>query len=212
MIIIITIYAILLLALFFMTDLIKDRFSLVSDDSRKIVHVVSCITVCTFPFTLENIGIYLICIIFILITSFTKYIGMFRSMHSVKRITFGVEAYPVGVLIAAYCFLPLEKTAFIYGILIGGFSDTMAEIVGKKYRFAELNIFGQKKSIGGSTSFFITTIIITYSICLFLGIDMKFTSILFIALFLTVAELVQTFGLDNVTIPALAGMAFTYFI
>jgi hypothetical protein len=41
---------------------------------------------------------------------------------------------------------------------------------------------------------------------------MKFTSILFIALFLTVAELVQTFGLDNVTIPALAGMAFTYFI
>ena len=69
---------------------------------------------------------------------------MFRSMHSVKRITFGVEAYPVGVLIAAYCFLPLEKTAFIYGILIGGFSDTMAEIVGRKYRFGELNIFGQK--------------------------------------------------------------------
>ena len=41
---------------------------------------------------------------------------------------------------------------------------------------------------------------------------MNFTSILIIALFLTIVELVQTFGIDNVTNPALAGMAFTYFI
>ena len=129
----------------------------------------------------------------------------------INRITFGAEAYPIGVLIATYYFLPLDKTAFIYGILIGGFSDSMASVIGKYYGYREIVVFGQKKSLGGSLSFFITTVIISYSIIFILGIEMNIMSILIIAFILTIAELVQTFGLDNVTIPVLGGMALNYF-
>ena len=207
----ITIYVLLLICLFAITDFIKDRLLIDSNSSRKFVHIASCITVCTFPYTLKNIEIYLICFIFVIITSFTKYKGVFKSIHSVNRITFGAEAYPIGVLIATYCFLPLDKTAFIYGILVGGFSDSMASVIGKYYGYREIVVFGQKKSLGGSLSFFITTVIISYSIIFILGIEMNIISILIIAFILTLAELVQTFGLDNVTIPVLSGMTLNYF-
>ncbi len=207
----ITIYVLLLICLFAITDFIKDRLLIDSNSSRKFVHIASCITVCTFPYTLKNIEIYLICFIFVIITSFTKYKGVFKSIHSVNRITFGAEAYPIGVLIATYYFLPLDKTAFIYGILVGGFSDSMASVIGKYYGYREIVVFGQKKSLGGSLSFFITTVIISYSIIFILGIEMNIISILIIAFILTLAELVQTFGLDNVTIPVLSGMTLNYF-
>ncbi len=207
----ITIYVLLLICLFAITDFIKDRLLIDSNSSRKFVHIASCITVCTFPYTLKNIEIYLICFIFVIITSFTKYKGIFKSIHSVNRITFGAEAYPIGVLIATYYFLPLDKTAFIYGILVGGFSDSMASVIGKYYGYREIVVFGQKKSLGGSLSFFITTVIISYSIIFILGIEMNIISILIIAFILTLAELVQTFGLDNVTIPVLSGMTLNYF-
>ena len=209
--ILISTYVLLLICLFAITDFLKNRFNLDSNNSRKIVHVASCITVCTFPYTLSNIEIYLICFIFVIITSFTKYRGIFKSIHSVDRTTFGAEAYPVGVLIATYCFLPLDKDAFIYGMLVGGFSDSMASIIGKYYKYKEITIFGQKKSLGGSLSFFITTVIISYLFIFVLGFELSAISILIIAFILTIAELVQTFGIDNVTIPVLGGMTLNYF-
>ena len=209
--ILITTYILLLICLFAITDILKTRFHLDSNNSRKIVHVASCITVCTFPYTLSNVEIYLICFIFVIITSFTKYRGIFKSIHSVDRTTFGAEAYPVGVLIATYCFLPLDKNAFIYGMLVGGFSDSMASVIGKYYKYKELILFGQKKSLGGSISFFITTVIISYLFFFVFGIKLSLMSILIISFILTIAELVQTFGFDNITIPALSGMALNYF-
>ena len=209
--ILITTYVLLLIFLFAITDFLKNRFNLDSNNSRKIVHIVSCITVCTFPYTLSNIEIYLICFIFVIITSFTKYRGIFKSIHSVDRITFGAEAYPIGVLIATYCFLPLDKNAFIYGMMVGGFSDSMASVIGKYYKYKEITIFGQKKSLGGSLSFFITTVIISYLFIFVLGFELSAISILIIAFILTIAELVQTFGIDNVTIPVLGGMTLNYF-
>lgn len=208
---IITTYVLLLIFLFIVTDFIKHRFLLDSNNSRKIVHIASCVTVCTFPYTLSNSEIYLICFIFVIITSFTKYRNIFKSIHSVDRTTFGAEAYPIGVLIATYCFLPLDKTAFIYGMLVGGFSDSIASVIGKYYKYKEILVFGQKKSLGGSLSFFMTTVIISYLFIFILGIELSIISILIIAFILTMAELVQTFGIDNVTIPVLSGMTLNYF-
>ena len=208
---IITTYVLLLILLFVVTDFIKHRFLLDSNNSRKIVHIASCVTVCTFPYTLSNSEIYLICFIFVIITSFTKYRNIFKSIHSVDRTTFGAEAYPIGVLIATYCFLPLDKTAFIYGMLVGGFSDSIASVIGKYYKYKEIIVFGQKKSLGGSLSFFTTTVIISYLFIFILGIELSIISILIIAFILTMAELVQTFGIDNVTIPILSGLTLNYF-
>ena len=201
---------ILLLTLFFMMDYVKEWFSLESEDSRKIVHVSSLLTVCTWPFFLENYGIYIICILFILINMYTKKAGMFKAVHTVKRATIGAEILPVGIMISTFFFLPENKTSFIYGILIVCFSDLMAELVGKKLSFYEYKIFGQKKSLGGSIAFFISTLIITIGMLVFLEIDIIISRVILMSIMLCLVEAVHTFGLDNFTLPVVSSLVFNY--
>ena len=188
---------ILLLTLFFMMDYVKKWFSLESEDSRKIVHVSSLLTVCTWPFFLENYGIYIICILFILINIYTKKAGMFKAVHTVRRATIGAEILPVGIMISTFFFLPENRTSFIYGILIVCFSDLMAELVGKKLKFYEYKIFGQKKSLGGSIAFFISTFLITYGMLIYLGTDIIISHIMIISVLLSPAPRVYIKGVPT---------------
>ena len=201
---------ILLLTLFFMMDYVKKWFSLESEDSRKIVHVSSLLTVCTWPFFLENYGIYIICILFILINIYTKKAGMFKAVHTVRRATIGAEILPVGIMISTFFFLPENRTSFIYGILIVCFSDLMAELVGKKLKFYEYKIFGQKKSLGGSIAFFISTFLITSGMLVFLETDIIISHVMIISILLCLVEAVHTFGLDNFTLPVVSSIVFNF--
>ena len=201
---------ILLLALFFMMDYVKKWFSLESEDSRKIVHVSSLLTVCTWPFFLENYGIYIICILFILINIYTKRAGMFKAVHTVRRATIGAEILPVGIMISTFFFLPENRTSFIYGILIVCFSDLMAELIGKKLKFYEYKIFGQKKSLGGSIAFFISTFLITSGMLIYLGTDIIISHVMIISVLLCLVEAVHTFGLDNFTLPVVSSIVFNF--
>ncbi len=201
---------ILLLTLFFMMDYVKKWFSLESEDSRKIVHVSSLLTVCTWPFFLENYGIYIICILFILINIYTKKAGMFKAVHTVSRATIGAEILPVGIMISTFFFLPENRTSFIYGILIVCFSDLMAELVGKKLKFYEYKIFGQKKSLGGSIAFFISTFLITSGMLIYLGTDIIISHVMIISVLLCLVEAVHTFGLDNFTLPVVSSIVFNF--
>ena len=201
---------ILLLTLFFMMDYVKKWFSLESEDSRKIVHVSSLLTVCTWPFFLENYGIYIICILFILINIYTKKAGMFKAVHTVRRATIGAEILPVGIMISTFFFLPENRTSFIYGILIVCFSDLMAELIGKKLKFYEYKIFGQKKSLGGSIAFFISTFLITSGMLVFLEIDIIISHVMIISILLCLVEAVHTFGLDNFTLPVVSSIVFNF--
>ena len=201
---------ILLLTLFFMIDYVKKWFSLESEDSRKIVHVSSLLTVCTWPFFLENYGIYIICILFILINIYTKKAGMFKAVHTVRRATIGAEILPVGIMISTFFFLPENRTSFIYGILIVCFSDLMAELVGKKLKFYEYKIFGQKKSLGGSIAFFISTFLITSGMLIYLGTDIIISHVMIISVLLCLVEAVHTFGLDNFTLPVVSSIVFNF--
>ena len=201
---------ILLLTLFFMMDYVKKWFSLESEDSRKIVHVSSLLTVCTWPFFLENYGIYIICILFILINIYTKKAGMFKAVHTVRRATIGAEILPVGIMISTFFFLPENRTSFIYGILIVCFSDLMAELIGKKLKFYEYKIFGQKKSLGGSIAFFISTFLITSGMLVFLETDIIISHVMIISILLCLVEAVHTFGLDNFTLPVVSSIVFNF--
>ena len=210
MILPIIIYMILLLTLFFMMDYVKKWFSLESEDSRKIVHVSSLLTVCTWPFFLDKYGIYIICILFILINIYTKKAGMFKAVHTVRRATIGAEILPVGIMISTFFFLPENRTSFIYGILIVCFSDLMAELVGKKLKFYEYKIFGQKKSLGGSIAFFISTFLITSGMLIYLGTDIIISHVMIISVLLCLVEAVHTFGLDNFTLPVVSSIVFNF--
>ena len=71
-------------------------------------------------------------------------------------------------------------------------------------------LFGQKKSLGGSIAFFISTLIITIGMLVFLEIDIIISHVILMSIMLCLVEAVHTFGLDNFTLPVVSSLVFNY--
>ena len=204
-------YSIIGLTFFFTIEFIKVSFLLRAENSRKLVHVGSCLIVCTMPFFIDKIGIMILSGLFIVLFVLSRNFGIFSSIHEVSRKTIGEFSMAAGVGISAAVLLPSGIIAFVYGMLILSFADTSANIIGSKWKIWEFKIMSQSKSIGGSTAFFLCSIMISYFTAHYVGLDIKLDMLLIFCLILTLIEAVHIFGLDNLTIPVISGIFWNYF-
>ena len=204
-------YSIIGLTFFFTIEFIKVSFLLRAENSRKLVHVGSCLIVCTMPFFIDKIGIMILSGLFIVLFVLSRNFGIFSSIHGVSRKTIGEFSMAAGVGISAAVLLPSGIIAFVYGMLILSFADTLANIVGSKWKIWEFKIMSQSKSIGGSIAFFLCSIMISYFTAHYVGLDIKLDMLLIFCLILTLIEAVHIFGLDNLSIPVISGIFWDYF-
>ena len=204
-------YSIIGLTFFFTIEFIKVFFLLRAENSRKLIHVGSCLIVCTMPFFIDKIGIMILSGLFIVLFVLSRNFGIFSSIHGVSRKTIGEFSMAAGVGISAAVLLPSGIIAFVYGMLILSFADTLANIVGSKWKIWEFKIMSQSKSIGGSIAFFLCSIMISYFTAHHVGLDIKLDMLLIFCLILTLIEAVHIFGLDNLSIPVISGIFWSYF-
>ena len=204
-------YSIIGLTFFFTIEFIKVSFLLRAENSRKLVHVGSCLIVCTMPFFIDKIGIMILSGLFIVLFVLSRNFGIFSSIHGVSRKTIGEFSMAAGVGISAAVLLPSGIIAFVYGMLILSFADTSANIIGSKWKIWEFKIMSQSKSISGSAAFFLCSVIISYSTAYYVGLDIKLDMLLVLCSTLTLIEAVHIFGLDNLTLPLLSGISWNYF-
>tara|TARA_B100000929_G_scaffold7280_1_gene6121 strand:- start:11 stop:652 length:642 start_codon:yes stop_codon:yes gene_type:complete len=204
-------YSIIGLTFFFTIEFIKVSFLLRAENSRKLIHVGSCLIVCTMPFFIDKIGIMILSGLFIVLFVLSRNFGIFSSIHGVSRKTIGEFSMAAGVGISAAVLLPSGIIAFVYGMLILSFADTLANIVGSKWKIWEFKIMSQSKSIGGSIAFFLCSIMISYFTAHYVGLDIKLDMLLIFCLILTLIEAVHIFGLDNLSIPVISGIFWNYF-
>tara|TARA_X000001036_G_scaffold295608_1_gene274790 strand:- start:296 stop:937 length:642 start_codon:yes stop_codon:yes gene_type:complete len=204
-------YSIIGLTFFFIIEFIKVYFLLRAENSRKLVHVGSCLIVCTMPFFIDKIGIMILSGLFIVLFVLSRNFGIFSSIHEVSRKTIGEFSMAAGVGISAAVLLPSGIIAFIYGMLILGFADTLANIIGSNWKIWEFKIMSQSKSIGGTTAFFLCSIMISYFTAYYVGLDIKLEMLLIFCLILALIEAVHIFGLDNLSIPVISGIFWGYF-
>ncbi|MFC1622719.1 hypothetical protein ACFL1Y_01875, partial [Patescibacteria group bacterium] len=117
---------------------------------------------------------------------------------------------PAGVCIAALLFLPDNIDSFQLGVLVMGFSDGLAGIIGSKFGNYSFNLFRAKKTYLGSFIFFITTFLI---FLFFAQISFQtIIAIIIISFLLTIIEAVCVYGLDNLILPILGGYLLMFFI
>ena len=112
---------------------------------------------------------------------------------------------PLGEAFSAVIFLPQAISAFQYGVLVMGFSDAFAGFVGERYGRHRINIFNNRKSLEGSLVFLLTTVLLTFLLSPSLG-----PHLILIPLALTLTELILGYGMDNLAIPILAALLFTF--
>lgn len=198
---------IVLLSCFFIAggEIIKRRFSIPTKFTRRVIHIGTASVAGFAPLLVSKEELVLICIAFAIILFLGRSSRIFSAIHAVERYTFGEIYLPLGVAITALLFLPADLRAFQFGIFVMGISDSLAGLVGERFGERYFTIFGNKKSLEGSLTFFISTLILTF----------LFTStfsypLILIPAILTLVEFSLVYGLDNLVLPLVGAYLFQF--
>ncbi len=195
------------------------NFNYKNEILRKLIHLFdSVIPLSLFYISRENLLFILtpITIIFIILDFARHHISYLGKIYSTffnivtreieqkRNNVTGASYYLLGCLIVVYFFQDIN--IIISSLLIMSISDSFAALIGVKY--GKTKIYG-KKSLEGSFSFFVSTIIILY---IFMNNLSPFEYI-YISLLITLVELFSFHRInDNLTIPVFAALALNYIV
>lgn len=140
---------------------------------------------------------------FIFINAFFVYSGMGRVLGMGERKRFnGLIYFPLSllVLVALYYNGIVEGPDVIAGILIMGYGDGLAGLIGSAWGHHKYTVMKCTKSWEGTCVMFIVSLLIAL-----LAGNGAYS--LLIALLATALEALTPFGLDNITVPILSSLA-----
>lgn len=176
-----------------------------SEWTRKFQHIFSGLVGACLPWMFSSpwevaaLGAVMTAVLFILRKS-----RFLTSLHDVKRQTHGEFYFLLSVVILAFLSWNGPRVFYFIPLLTLTFSDSLAAIVGTSYKKHIYSIQGHIKSLEGSATFLISTILTVLLPLLFLSELSPFLAILTalnIALIVTGVEAVGRNGLDNLLIP-----------
>lgn len=177
-----------------MLEWITTRYNIPKAHSRKAVHITSALLIVALCIVFDwKIFIYL-GIIFFFALSILRYIHPLKSLSDRSHVSYGDVVFPVGVSLAAL--ISTSEMDFITTILILGISDTLAYYIGTLFKSKTLI---NQKTLYGSLGFLVSSFI------LLLTVISPFSAF-YIALILTLTEILSTKGLDNLSVPVLAAI------
>jgi len=175
---------------------------------RKIVHSLSGIAIFFFPYFFSVKQIVFLSLLFTVIFILGRFFNFLGIINKVKRLSWGEVFYPLGILISTLIFLPNNVPAFQFGVLVLGFSDALANIIGSLWGEHKVKLMGGTKSLEGSVAFFLS-IFLLLIIFNFNQSDFNLWYYFLVASGLSISEFALFFGLDNLFLPAFAAYLFT---
>jgi phytol kinase len=208
------------LALFATAELLYHKFGVKAEITRKFVHLVTGLLTMLFPPMLDNQWyVMALCGSFLLILLTSMALKLLPSINAVDRVTRGSLLYSIVVYCSFLVFLHFDQFVFYYiPILILAICDPIAALTGKRWPIGKYTIFGQTKTMMGSSMFLISAVITSFLLFTYVDQVAVGSAILLslaVALATTLLEAISHKGYDNLTIPAAAMgvllLAKTYF-
>lgn len=194
-------------AVFASGEILRRKFQLAPETTRKIVHFGGCMVALTFPLLFKSHWSVLA-----LAAGFSGLIylgGRFNFLHSindVERKSHGGIYHPLAIY-ACFLLAQMMGHMYFYGIAIAvlALADSMAALVGSSYgRNKYMVDGGDRRSIEGSCIFFFATFLIVHLSLLLATETGRMESVLIavlIAVLVTLFEAVSLGGSDNLFIP-----------
>ena len=136
---------------------------------------------------------------------------IFPTIEDVERKSYGTFFYCLSLFILISLFWNKDPYALITGFFIMTFGDGLAGLLGKSFNSRSWNFFKQKKSLLGTITMFLTSLIVVF------GVDniqqnnfnLNYFTIAFIA---TILEQFSILGIDNFIVPITSALYFNFFI
>ncbi len=171
--------------------------------SRKIIHMGTGALIAWWPHYMGWTTIQLLTLAMLVAILLSYKFRIFKSIHSVKRLTRGEILYPVGIGLCAL----LEPAPWVFSVAVLhlALADGLAAIAGVRYGHrTRYTIISHGKSLVGSAAFFVTSFLI-FTIASFIvsenGLPHLYGWFLWSALTLTFVENISWYGLDDITVP-----------
>ena len=208
-------FAIILLYLFliFLISIIFKGFNKDSQEIvRKIIHIGigPLIPIAQFLKISQNSALIFTGIVALMVLINYTY-KLFPTIEDVERKSYGTIFYCLSLFILIWLFWDKNPYALIAGFFIMTFGDGLAGLIGKSFNSKSWIIFKQKKSLFGTLTMFLTSLII---VCL-LGysqqnsFNFNYFAIAFLA---TVLEQFSVLGIDNFLVPISSALFFNFFV
>ncbi len=182
--------------------------------SRKFIHIALSniwIIYCLFIDLL-----WVACILpaaFIVINSLSYKFKIFKTMEREENDGFGTIYYAISILLVTiFSYLQSNPMIGTAGMLIMGYGDGFAAVVGKKVKSKEYKILGTTKSIAGSATMLFFSLVISCVAFYMIGIEYFILKALLTAVIATLLEAVSVKGLDNITVPIMVTVMTYLFI
>ena len=136
---------------------------------------------------------------------------LFPTIEDVERKSYGTLFYCLSLFILIYLFWDKDPYALISGFFIMTFGDGLAGLIGKSFNSKSWIFFKQKKSLFGTMTMFLTSLIV---VCLIGYTQQNSLNLNYfaIAFFATLLEQFSVLGIDNFIVPISSALFFNFFI
>jgi len=132
---------------------------------------------------------------------------LFPIIEDVDRKSYGTFFYCFSLLILISLFWEQDPLALTAGFFIMTLGDGLAGLIGKNFKSRNWKIFNQKKSIIGTTTMFLISLLVLY--ILGYANNIVFNYYYFgIALLATLLEQISIIGIDNLSVPIITSIIF----
>ncbi len=180
---------------------------------RKLVHITVGSFIAFWPFFMSFHTIQLLSLAFLAIVLLSQKFHIFHAIHAVKRRTWGEVLFAVSIGMIAS--LTTSEWIFAAAVLHMSLADGMAAIIGLTYgKKNRYKVFGQQKSVAGTSTFLLISTVIVVSFLATRSAGFQVLTFPFVVIWLPIAaaylENISIMGTDNVTVPLLVVVTLTY--
>ena len=132
---------------------------------------------------------------------------LFPIIEDIDRKSFGTFFYCFSLLILISLFWELDPLALTAGFFIMTFGDGLAGLIGKNFKSKSWTIFNQKKSIIGTSTMFLISLLVLSILGYKNNVDFNYYYF-GIALLATLLEQISIIGIDNFSVPIITSTIF----
>lgn len=174
--------------------------------TRKFVHISVGTFVAFWPFFLSWNEIRFLSVAFLAVIGISKYLKLFRAIHTVQRPTWGEIFFAVSVGLVT--FITHDKWIYAVALLQMSLADGFAAVVGTRYgqRFRYV-VFGHAKSVMGTLTFFVVSVAILIGFSRESGQHLGWKFIVDLSICASAIENIGVAGLDNLLVPLIVAGA-----
>ncbi|AIQ96075.1 diacylglycerol/polyprenol kinase family protein [Prochlorococcus sp. MIT 0604] len=196
--------------------LISIVFKKYNEDSREIVRKIihigigPLIPIAQFLKINQNSALIFTGIVSIMVFINYTY-KLFPTIEDIERKSYGTLFYCLSLFILIYLFWDKDPYALISGFFIMTFGDGLAGLIGKSLNSKSWIFFKQKKSLYGTMTMFLTSLIVVCSVGYAQenSLNLNYFTIAFLA---TLLEQFSVLGIDNLIVPISSALFFNFFI